>query len=126
MAYGTDRTESPAANHRVSVDEFKPREDDADGDDHHAAEADCHVAFEKFDVRSELSAQRREIGLSGKLRDSFGDRLGPPGCHGAKPAASSRRASFRVSNGVAISVTRSVTRLERATHFPSPLTPARH
>src|ERR1700746_1165607 len=63
VAYGTDRTESPAANHRVSVDEFKPGEDDADGDDHHAAEADCHVAFEKFDVRSELSAQRREIGL---------------------------------------------------------------
>ncbi|MGC1888082.1 MAG: hypothetical protein WA709_18630 [Stellaceae bacterium] len=58
------------------MDEFETGEDDADGDDHHAAEPDRHVTFEKFDVGSEFGAQHGEIGLGGKLKDSLGNRLG--------------------------------------------------
>ena len=85
------------------VDEFETGEDDADGDDHHAAEPDRHVTFQKFDVGSEFGSQCGEIGFGGKLDTASAIASAmSPACCGGKPAASRRRASFTVSNGVAI------------------------
>ena len=65
--------------------------DQPSGGKDRAAQLDGHALFEIA-----------QIGLCGKLRYRFGYRLG--GCWCGKPAASNCRASFNVSNGIAISV----------------------
>ena len=124
--FGADRRSTLRMRRRQIADRGQ---EDADGDDDHAAQPDRQIAPQQFDVRLQLGPQHgkfaphrsdvrlqlgphgADFGLDpGEIADvassapdmaSAGASAVSPACFGGKPAVSSRRASFSVSKGTA-------------------------